>query len=460
MAKRTKKQGAFPLIAAIALSVILVSGIVTIGAMNLLATDELYTVYKTAFTANSVISGLAVFGVCAALCAAVFFAAGYRRAFIVILALALLARLAAALFWRIEPESDFKITYDLAALLARTPVTRWGAALDSCGTSYNSVWAAHMPFIVYQSLLLRIWSNAAILRVFNALFSFGSCVLLSLTAERLGGRTAKRIAAAAMAFNPALVFMIPVLTNQHSAQFFFVLGIFLFFTLNKRSIFLRSALAGLCLGVSQLLRAEMWVVVIAAAVYAVYSELRSREFGKKLPVFAVGLCVFLAVTAAMNTFLTSANVIHGSIYNGNLNYKLMVGLNPETNGAWSAEDSRLEGNDRAINTVIVSRLKNDPLMLPVRLYGKAVFQLGTYVYTWCFRTGSAWISQMIMRRGGAALMLMVCTLAVIKLLRRRREELIWVYITLLGYALFYALCEVQGRYSMSFIPLLALIAAL
>lgn len=460
MAKRTKKkQGIFICIVAAAVSVLLICGIVTIGAMNLLATDELYTVYTTAFTANSVITGLAVFGVTAAVCTLVFLLSRFKRAFIVILTLAFLARLAAALLWHIEPESDFFITYDLAGLLARTPVTGWGAALDAYGTSYNTIWSAHMPFIVYQSLLLRLWNNADVLRIFNALFSSGTCLLLVSTAGSLGGDTGKRIALTAAAFNPALIFMLPVLTNQHAAQFFFVLGVFLFFTLNGHSLFLRSALAGLCLGISQLLRPEMWVVVIAAAVYVIYSELRSKVFGKRLAVYAVGLCIFMSVTVAANTFLTTSHVIHGNIYNGNLNYKLMVGLNPETNGSWSAKDSRLEGNDKAINTVIASRLRSDPLTLVPRLFGKAVYQLGTYVYTWCYKSDQEWISQIIMRRSGAALMITVCALAAFKLLRRRRDELLWVYITLLGYAAFYALTEVQGRYSMSFIPLLVLICS-
>lgn len=442
-----------------AAAVVLVSGLFTIGVMNLICTDELYISYVTEFSHEAAVCGAAVFAVTAAALALLYLLLKSRGAVAAVLALALLARLAAALFWEIEPESDFAITYELGKLIAHTPVREWGRALDAYGTSYNDLWAVHMPFVVYQSILLKITDSAVILRLANALFSFGSCFFITRLARVLGGDRAGRAALTFTAFNPTVIFFVPVLTNQHASQFFFVLALWAFMGGGIKNEYVRAWLTGFCVGVSQLLRPEILVVVIAAAICTAYSCIRSGNAAKKLTVFAAGMCVFLAVIAAMNTFLTSVDAVHRNIYSGNLNYKIMVGLNPDTNGSWSASDSGLEGNNEAINTVIKSRLRQNPLKLVPRLYGKSVYQLGSYVYSWSFRSECEWVSQLVMRRGGTALMLIVCAMAAWNMLFRSREDFISLYMTTAVFAAVYAVIEVQSRYNFMMIPVLILLAA-
>lgn len=442
-----------------AVVVVLISGIVTIGAMNLFCTDELYTIYKTVFSISSVVCGIIIFAVAVVVMLVLYKLLKKRNAVTVVFILAFAARLAAALFWKIEPESDFLITYELGKIIAHTPLIEWGTALDNYGTSYNDLWAVHMPFVVYQGMLLKITDSAVILRLANTLFSFGSCFLVVNLAENLGGERAKRAALVFCAFNPAIVFFIPVLTNQHVSQFFFVMGLWLFMGGRVKNIYIRAWMSALCFGISQLLRPEMLVVVIAAVVYVIFSIIRSGGAVRKLFILITGICVFLAVIAAMNTFLTSINAVHRNIYSGNLNYKIMVGLNPETNGSWSASDSGLEGNTKAINAVIRSRLGENPIKLAVRLYGKSVYQLGSYVYTWSYRNDCEWISQMIMRRGGTTVMMVVCALAAVNLLFHRQKKFIWLYIIMAAYAITYAVIEVQSRYNFVFIPVIVLLAS-
>lgn len=460
MAKRIKKglENTLPIrIICIITAAVLTSGVVTIGAMNLFCTDYLYIDYSTGFTVPSVIQGLIVLTVSAGIFAIIYNLLRNKTAVTVLLITAALLRLISALFWKIEPESDFLITYDLAKLLSDNSPWQWGAALDSYGTIYNDLWSAHMPFIIYQSLLLRITENAVILRVANAAFSWGACVLTAKTAMKLGGNKAYRMALCAMAINPAVIFFIPVLTNQHIAQFFFVLAVWIFLCSPVKNAYIRACLSGACIGISHLMRPEMQVVIIAVTAFVMYSVFRHGNPAQKLTIYAAGMCMLLSVIVAMNTFLTSAHVVHRDIYSGNLNYKIMVGLNPVTNGSWSESDSMLIGDDEAINSRIADRLKN-PLRLIPMMYGKASYQLGTYVYTWAYRSDAVWLSQNVMRRGAAALMLFVCIMAAWKLLFKRRHELIWLYVTLMGYAITYSVIEVQGRYSFLFIPMLVIAA--
>ena len=135
----------------------------------------------------------------------------------------------------------------------------------------------------------------------------------------------------------------------------------------------------------------------------------------------------------------------------------MVGLNPVSKGMWSEADAQIIGNDELINARISERLKNPVRLIPM-MCGKSAFQMGTYVYTWSYRPDSKWVSQNIMRRGAAAIMIVVCIVSAYKIFFCRRRDLIWLYITLLGYAITYSVIEIQGRYSFIFIPMLVLAA--
>ena len=454
-----EENSLFIRVVCIAAAIVLLCGVVTIGAMNLICTDELYTTYKTAFAASSVVKGIAVIAAVILAVVIIYRFSENRKFYIAILILSFCVRILVALFWKIEPDSDFKITYELGKLIAHTPLMECGKALDNYGTNYNSIWAVHMPFVVYQSMLLRLWNNAGILRIANAFFSFGSCLLISETAGAIGGQKAKRMALTFTAFNPTIIFFIPILTNQHISQFFLVLGIWLFMSERISNVYIRAWIAGLCFGISQLMRPDIALIIAAIVVYLIFSCIRNGNAAYKITVFAAFICVFLAVIVAMNTFLTSAHTIHGNIYSGNLNYKIMVGLNSDTNGSWSASDSGLEGNSEAINAMIKARLAVNPLKLIPRLFGKSVYQLGSYVYTWSFRSESEWISQIIMRRGGTALMLIVSVLAAWNMLFKRQHKLIIMYMVTAVFAAVYAVIEVQSRYNFILIPILIIIAS-
>lgn len=434
---------------------VLISGAATIGAMNLFGTDLLYVDYSVAFTAQSVVNGIAVLAAAALVFIAVYNVLKLKNAYKYVIGLALVLRIISAFFWKIEPESDFKITYELAKMLSDTSVWQWGETLDNYGTIYNDIWSAHMPFIVYQSFLLRISDSVFTLKIANALFSWISCILCGEIVRKLGTDKGCRAAVCACAINPTAIFFVPVLTNQHISQFLFVLAIWIFFC-TRLNICIRVWLSGMCIGLSHLMRPEMQVVIIAVTAFVILCCFKEKTQGKYLCVYAVGIAAFLTVMISANTMLVSSHIVHRNIYSGNLNYKIMVGLNPETNGAWNEADSYLIGDDLRINNLIGERLKNPKL--PVMMFGKASYQLGTYVYSWSFGENNYFVSQNVMRRGAAALMMFVCIMSAVKMLRKRRYELIWLYLTLAGYAVAYSLMEVQGRYSYVFIPMLIISA--
>lgn len=446
------------LIACIISAVVLSAGIFTIGVMNLFCTDALYIDYSAAADTGSVIRGAAVFLCTAAAMFGMFKLSGLKHGIRALMAAALVLRLVSAFFWEIEPESDFLITLNLSELLAENPVSQWARLMDSEQTIYNTIWSAHMPFIVYQSLILRfIPLGAAGIRIVNAVISWLSCLIISRCAKNLYGQPGERFALTALGINPTVIFFIPVLTNQHIALLMAAAAAGVYYSVRIKNGIVKAVLIGVFIALSQLMRPEMQIVMIAALLCLVVDIAVNKKPKMKIVRFLCGAAVCAAIIFSVNNALVSGGLVHRDIYSGNLKYKIVMGLNKESAGTWNEEDSMLIYDEEALDDTLKERL-NKPWKLVPMMFGKAAFQYGTYAYTWSFDKGRPWISQNIMRRAGQAVMIIVCAMAVYALVFRKRRELMPVYFSLAGYICAYALIEVQNRYNFLMLPFIVLIA--
>lgn len=433
---------------------VLVSGFFTINIMNLFCTDGLYPAgAEIAVTPASVLTGAAAL---LAVVLIIFFLIKatdkFKYATIAIVALAFILRITFVFLWQIEPQSDFKITLELSQLLHNTPIYKWGAALDSYGTVYNNQWSAHMPFVIYQA----IFPNKLTIQIVNSVFSGLTCIFTAGIAKELFGKKAMNAALLLSAINPLSLFYVTVLTNQHIAACFFVAALWCFYKKPVQNCWLNGALCGLLTAVSQLMRPEMYVVLIAAAVVCIYSILKNGEAVKRLTTLIVYIAVFFAVIFSVNAALENRGVIHQSILNGNLKYKITVGLNKETNGAWSAEDEQLIYDEGALNEEFTERIKSPSLKM---LYGKTAYQFGTYVYPWAMSEKYPAISQIVYRRGSSAFMSVMVIFAVLGLLLLKEKEIFPICVILAGYMAVFAIIEIQARYNYLAVWLILILAS-
>lgn len=452
-----KRLGNPPLTAAaIIAAVVLAAGIVTIGVMNLFCTDALYTSYTAAADAISVIEGLIVLAAVVSALYGLYRLSAVKKGLTAVMVLAFILRVLSALFWKIEPQSDFLITLRLSRLLADNPVSDWAALLAREHTIYTDHWAAHMPFIIWQSLILRVIPlDAAGIRLINALISWLTALLTAQCAKRLYSKNAERLTWVFMGLNPTIIFFIPVLTNQHISCFLVCAAAAVYFSRMKPTV--KALCVGALIGLSQLMRPELTPLMLAALLCLVVNVVRKKDAKTRILRFIAGAALCLSVIFAANTAITNAGLTQRSIYSGNLKYKIAVGLNRDSAGTWTAADSTLIYDDAALNAAIKERVQKPWRLVPM-LFGKAAFQFGTYAYTWSFNERHGIISQLFMRRFGQALMCAVCAMAVAALVSRRKEELMPVYFALAVYAAAYAVIEVQNRYNFLFIPFLVLIA--
>lgn len=394
-----------------------------------------------------------------------------RWAFLAVGVLALSSRLFMLAVWNILPQNDFLTTYEIALHLSRVSVSQWASVLTEVGQLYQDYWCVHMPFILLETLILKMSGGAyAGIQFVFAVFSAGTCVLTAMLGERLFGRRTGILAGLLLIFQPTALFFTSVLSNQHMAAFFCVLGLYLLIAKPLRTEWGNAVTAGTALAFSQLMRPEMYVTLAAVACYEIYMLLalrgksRSEKFIsiKKAVIRLVGIFfIFFAILLLCNTALRETGMIRGSMFEGNFSYKLAVGLNEESQGEWNASDADVCNDSEELNRRIRERLQSPgkAALLMVRKEGAL---LGSYDYGWCAAGKSGYVAERFFPLVSEAYMLLVLLCAVIFGIcsfKRGGNEQILLWLFLFAFFGVFALIEVQNRYNYLFLPALCVMAS-
>ena len=470
------KKVTFTKIISIIISLFLFLGVLTLGFMNLFGTDELYTadagvivgatvsmILRTYITWQSFIKGAAVLIIVSLLiCILMKTAAKEHTAkFGILVSLAAFSVRAAAVFlWKTEPVSDFGLTYDLSNLLATVPVGEWGVALDEYGTIYNDIWSAHMPFIIYQSQLMRLFGTSVqMLGVINAIWGTLECLIVWAISRYLFGRVEGRNAMLFMAFNPVCIFFTPILSNQHSAVCFFLLGVYTVCAKPWGKMWLSAFFAGLMFAMGQLLRPEMTAAVLAVAVYFAFEGVQNKKKMYSLLCCMIMMFSFFAVSATADKLLRDNEIIHQSMLEQNMKYKVTVGLDKATHGGWSEENAKLIYDEEKLDEVFWERMRGVSVPMLLR---KTIYQFGSYVYSWSMKADThPVVSSLLVRRASAAMMGMIIVFACMSMVfdNEKRKRFLPLVIFIGTYMGIYAIIEVQVRYNYIIVPLLIVLGS-
>ncbi len=393
---------------------------------------------------------------------------------VVIFAAALGARLVMLQLWPIEPISDFKDTYRVAEGLASVPPSAMPALMQQEFGYYYSTWSVHIVFILLKAAIIKIFGAGyfPIQVVFN-LFGAWSCVMAALIAKSLYGRRAGILAGMVMAFLPLNLLFCGILSNQHVATSLFLTGIYFLIANPCRKLhhgkLLNVGLAAIFLCLSQLIRPEMLVFLLAVACYWIYTELIHKQswsaVKEEIKQFVLKSIVFFGVyfviLYSVNGILLHSGLIGSPITDSNIPYKIATGLNQESKGLWNEQDAANMENDAALKAAIAERTQDIPQV--IRLMGeKLAYQFGTYDYSWCVigETGefvSHWYRPLTTDIMLVFLLLILLEIASAAFTKDRRTLLL--YITLIGYFLVFAVIEVQNRYNYGFIPIFLILAS-
>lgn len=235
-----------------------------------------------------------------------------------------------------QPVSDF-LDMHAGALSAAAGDFSFGR------NDYFSRWTYQLGFTLFQALVIKSFGpSLLVLQLFNMLFQTVTALLLYRTAAIAFNETSGRAAALLYAVYVPNIIMCSVLTNQHISVFFFFAGLYVFIRYGpegKQSWWL----AGLCLGIGNLMRPMGSFFIVGLVAYAILFKLIPSIRNKGWPRLALRVLGLLAVYTVLQQgasyALQQTGVSPYPLSSQEPYWKFMVGLNPDTKGAWSSEDT-------------------------------------------------------------------------------------------------------------------------
>ena len=395
-------------------------------------------------------------------------------------AIALLLRSAMVIWYPIAPESDFKLQLDLAMQFSYQSPFAWPQMMAETNNMFYQNWCVHAPFLLLEMAILKGFGHSVFaMQLIFAICSAASCAVSYHIGNVLFGKRAGAIAGLLMAMHPTWLFFMPVLSNQHTATLFFLLAIYVVVSqpIGKsektrlsfwQRISCNAALSGVCAGISQLLRPEMSVLhLVLLLFWLIYLPAAKSQHRHIWPAIKQGavqlvlyLCSFSIIIGGVDLTLQSTNFIDGSIRDGNLAYKIMVGLNAEMGGIWNIPDSEITDTEE-MKQLIQQRL-SDPNKVAKLVMHKLAVQFGTYNYGWAIGDNRGPLTDQFFPGITQYFMLLILLLAAIctiNLLLCSTIEQTFLLIVLCGFFATFAVIEIQDRYNYLVIPLLVILSA-
>lgn len=405
-----------------------------------------------------------------------------RFGWIAVLLLAAAARTAVLLMWNIPPISDFDIAHKSAVSFWNMPRDAWRAQEDT--VFFSKIWPNLMPWVLYEALIVRLFGASVLAQqISNVFWSAMTCLFICRAGEHMtGSRRAGLMAGFLQAFNCFNLVTVSVLTCQHIATALLAAGLcVLFRPARARHQWLQWVCGGVVIALSHLMRTEMAVVLIGIALFGLYRLVvtavdqgtwreKGRRMGSLLLSFALFFGTFFGVVEIANQIVLGIGATERPITSPYLKYKVMVGLNADTNAGWSQADADLfvkqvENPDEDLLSKAIGRRWRQKDRLPGLMFYKAEAYIGNYFdyfstlteteeqanFTWNDLPG-------LCRASILAISVLTLIGAVKGMLDRRNEKLLLTGILLAGYVLAYLLIEVQTRYAQVLMPMMTMLA--
>lgn len=399
---------------------------------------------------------------------------GDRATAIILFAVRFGLAMAVILLVGAQPVQDFNTMYTAAQELAQGG----RGYLDNI---YFFNWAYQTGFVVYESLILRLFGPGQLpLQVMNSIWLGGIGILVYRIALRLLPRKAAVAASVLYAVYPAPYFLAAVLTNQHIAAFFFYLALYLLVRREELSP-PQAALAGAVIALGNVMRPIGVILVLAALCWRAGRLLLGIEKGRAR---AAGALVLLAVSYQAVFSLFSGAVAWSGInpeglVNNQPMWKFVLGLNQESSGTWNRADYEAylflptQQADQAMRETVKARLEAGPAALGRLAVRKSAVMWGDNEYMfWGFghldgqkKLGPLTVDQytQVLARGDKGVYIAAFALALAGaavLLRRgtRGGPALLLAFLLCGYYAVHLIVEVQSRYRYFLMPAVFLLA--
>ena len=280
---------------------------------------------------------------------------------IFIFLVALLVRIISVLVLKVDICDDFKTMY----MASRDLIN---GNLSFLKNSYFVYFSYQLGHVVYQALLLKIINSVMFLKIINCIITSFTVLFIYLITRKIFSENISRFVTFSYLFYLYPLYLNSVLTNQLFPALLVLIVIYLLVSkeLNYNLIFICS----LILAFSNIFRTESIVIILGIILYIICKF--KKENIKRNSLLIVCLVGSFFIFTFIISFLFSISPINTNLSNNSGLWKFYCGLNYETNGIYNVDDDNRFFNSNDKNKLLIDRITNNPLKLPVLFLKKEV----------------------------------------------------------------------------------------
>lgn len=247
--------------------------------------------------------------------------------------------------------SDFKTMYDASIELLN-------GTHNYNKTNYFLLWGYQTGHSFYQYILLKIINNVIFLKIINCIITSFIPVFIYLIAKKFASIKASKIMSIIYALFPFPLFLNSVLTNQHLPLLLILISVYLLLNIDfKNKYIFKSILVGFLLGISNILRSEVIVILFSIFIFLIFM-IKKVGFKKIFVCFISISSIYLCVTRGTSYIFKETNISTNGLNNMNPYWKFVCGLNYESNGMYTETDAIIySGNKKLAKEETINRAK-------------------------------------------------------------------------------------------------------
>ena len=391
---------------------------------------------------------------------------------LILISLLLVFAVVALLWLKMVPQtqvSDFKAFWKTA------PKALNGEAIFSYDNDYFAKWAYQTGFLVYVMTVVKIFGHHVIaIQLLNVLYQ----VLILLMVYLLAVEITKKVKIARLA---VFVLMIDLdwfaLNSQAVNQYLGMLLFLVTFYLILKDRYWAYILAGVTLGLASIIRPIGPVIIAGIVVYAlVYLLIDKDKFNwSKIIKIVITLLIYQVIFSGASLAIKSSGLNSYGLTNRDSEWKFVVGLDANSDGAYDqqmvnrfdlkASRDEMSAKEHKVIRENISNLNATHGWFKLfwnknaKLWAQRAI---TIDFTGVETNHSVKTSNFIKLLGylGSAVLIILSWFGSIKLLKGTNKEIFLLLLPLMAYAVVQLLIEVQGRYRLEFLPVIAILGGI
>ena len=277
-----------------------------------------------------------------------------KRFSLFIFILSLIIRLVSVFILKVEIVDDFKTMLDASRNLIN-------GNLKFINTFYFEAFPYQLGHVLYQSLLLKIINSVLFLKIINSIITSFIVLFIYLIGKEITSEKTSRMISILYLLYFYPLYLNSVLTNQHLPVLLVLISIYLL--IKKPNTYKYTLVISILLGLANIMRTESIIIIMGIVIYKLL-ELTKKNKKEVLLNLVLLIGVYFIFTNLVSV-LVYISPLKTKLNNSYPEWKFYCGLSNKYNGIYNNEDQEVFFKEENKKELLVNRIKEDKLKLPV-----------------------------------------------------------------------------------------------